>query len=410
MNILLVHQNFPGQFKHLARHLAADRSVRVAGVGRKSAPGLPGFDNLIRYELAREPGKQTHRYVRSAESAVLHGQAVARVMLDLQRKGWKPDVVCAHLGWGEAMFMKDIWPDTRLIGLCEFYHHGSGVDLGFDPEFPASMDDRLRVRARNGHALVSLDAADVGVSATPWQRSLFPAAYRPKILVNHDGVDAQGVQPDPAAILELPGGTVLRAGDKVVTYVARNLEPYRGFHVFVRAAKKILERVPDCHIVLVGGDRVSYGRPPKDAAHWRAKMLREVPLDLSRVHFLGWVSYHTYLKVLQVSAAHVYLTYPFVLSWSLLECMAAQCLVIASSTPPVREVVRDGENGLLVDFFDVDALVAKVEHALAEPRRFEAIRAQARQTVLRGYRVEDSLRRFREIIAGRVPAECVPGL
>jgi glycosyltransferase involved in cell wall biosynthesis len=407
MDILLIHQNFPGQFKHLARHLGADRSNRVLGIGRKTAPGLQGFDNLIRYELAREAGKETHKYVRPAESAVLHGQAVVRVLLELKRKGWKPDAVCAHLGWGEALFIKDIWPDTRLIGLCEFYHHGEGVDLGFDPEFPATIDDRLRVRAGNGHALVSLEATDVGISATPWQRSLFPAPFRPKILVNHEGVDLQGVQPDPAAVLTLPDGTVLKAGDKVVTYVARNLEPYRGFHIFVRAAKKILERIPGCHIVLVGGDRVSYGRRPKDAAHWREKMLKEVPLDPARAHFLGWVQYDTYLKVLQVSAAHVYLTYPFVLSWSLLECMAAQCLVIASGTPPVREVVRDGENGLLVDFFDVDGIVAKVEQALAEPRRFDGIRAVARETVLRDYRVEDSLRRYGEIIAGRIPEECV---
>lgn len=406
MNILLVHQNFPGQFKHLAPHLAADPNVRVLGVGRESAPGLTGFDSLIRYKLSRGPGKQTHRYVRSAESAVLHGQAVARVMLDLERKGWKADVVCAHLGWGEAMFVKDIWPNTRLIGLCEFYHHGSGVDLGFDPEFPASMDDRLRVRARNGHALVSLDATDVGISATPWQRSLFPSAYRSKILVNHEGVDLRGVKPDPAACLELPDGTVLRAGDKVITYVARNLEPYRGFHVFMRAAKKMLDRIPGCRIVLVGGDRVSYGRSPKDATHWREKMLREVQLDLSRVHFLGWVPYDSYLKVLQVSAVHVYLTYPFVLSWSLLECMAARCLVIASGAPSVREVVRDGHNGMLVDFFDVDAIVDKVEQALTEPRRFETMRAMARETVVRNFRVEDSLLRYREIIAGRVPAEC----
>jgi len=398
MNLLLVHQNFPGQFKHLAAHLGADPSLKVVGIGRAKAPGMAGFGDLVRYELAREPGTATHRHVRPMESAVLYGQAVSRVMLALRERGWRPDAVLAHAGWGEALFVKDVWPETRLVLLSEFYHHGSGADLGFDPEFEVSLDDRMRRRTANAHLLLALESADVGVAATAWQRSLFPAAYQPRIVVNHEGVDVDTLGPDPQARLELPGGLVLRPGDKVVTYVARNLEPARGFHIFMRAAQRILERVPDCRIVVVGGDEVSYSPRPKDAANWREKMLREVSLDASRIHFLGMVPYATYRRVLQVSAAHVYLTTPFVLSWSLLECMAHACLVIASGTPPVREVIEDGHNGLLVDFFGIDEIAARVEEVLAQPARHAALRAAARETVRRDYAVGDSLRRYREII------------
>ncbi|HSW11546.1 MAG TPA: glycosyltransferase family 4 protein [Solimonas sp.] len=398
MNILLIHQNFPGQFRYLAPHLAADPKVRLINIGHARAPGLAGAADLLRYELARKPAEAIHRHARPMESAVLYGQAVARVMLALREKGWNPDVVLAHAGWGEALFVKDIWPQTRLVLLTEFFHHGRGVDLGFDPEFPVDLDEEMRRRSANAHLLVALDAADAGVAAMPWQRSLFPAAYQPRIVVNHEGFDVEKLRPDPQARLELPGGVVLKHGDKVVTYVARNLEPARGFHIFMRAAQRILERVPDCHIVVAGGDEVSYGARPKGAAHWREKMLRELSPDLSRLHFLGKLPYETYCRLLQVSAAHVYLTIPFVLSWSLLECMAHGCLVVASGTPPVREVIEDGHNGLLVDFFDVEQIASRVEEVLAQPARYAGLRVAARETVVRDFAVADSLRRYREII------------
>src|SRR5262245_17223464 len=191
--------------------------MRVIGIGRTGAPGLAGFSNLVTYDLAREPGQHTHRYVRPTESAVLYGQAVARALLALQQKGWSPDAILAHIGWGEALYVKDVYPEAKLILLCEFYHHGSGVDMGFDPEFEVTLDDRMQARTGNAHLLTALDAADVGVSAMPWQRALFPAAYRPKIVVNHEGIDIDALRADSAATLELGDGTVLRAGQKVVT-------------------------------------------------------------------------------------------------------------------------------------------------------------------------------------------------
>ena len=239
--------------------------------------------------------------------------------------------------------------------------------MGFDPEFPAALDDRLRVSTWRAHHLLALEQCDVAIAPTQWQKSQFPATYQPKIQVLHEGIATDVLGPDPQAQLTLPNGQVLKAGDPVVTYVARNLEPYRGFHVFMRSLPALLAAHPTCQVLIVGGDEVSYGRAPKNAKSWREALLREVNIDTSsetgRVHFLGKLPYAQYRRVLQVSAVHVYLTYPFVLSWSLLEALASGCAVVASDTAPVREVIRHGENGLLVDFFDGAQLVDAIASA-----------------------------------------------
>lgn len=219
------------------------------------------------------------------------------------------------------------------------------------------MHNTAAIQSRNALHLLNLEQCDLAISPTHWQHSQHPPAYRDRIRVIHEGIDTDSLGPDPKAVLSLPNGRQLKAGDPVVTYVARNLEPYRGFHRLMRALPALRKAHPACDVVIIGGDDVSYGSRPNDAPNWRSKLLRENPVDLDRVHFLGKVSYATYRTALQISAAHIYLTYPFVLSWSLLEAMACSCLVIASDTAPVREVIRDGDNGLLVDFFDGDALV-----------------------------------------------------
>lgn len=363
MKVLFIHQNFPGQFRHIAAHLAKQPDYQVLAIGRDMAPGLPGV-KLLRYKPHRTASPQTHPYVRSFEDAVLHGQQVLRLLLDLKAKGYRPDVIVAHPGWGETLYTKDAFPNARLIHFCEYYYHAQGADLGFDPEFPPTVDDYARIRSRNALHLLNLENCDQGITPTRWQHSLHPAAYRDKIQVIHEGIDTDVLGCDPNAILTLPNGRVLKAGEPIITYVARNLEPYRGFHTFMRALPQVLNEHPTCQVVIVGGDGVSYGSKPKDAPNWQIKMLRENPVDLERVHFLGKVPYDTYRKVLQVSAVHVYLTYPFVLSWSLLEAMASGCLIVGSDTAPVREVITHGENGLLIDFFNRQMLADRVLQVL----------------------------------------------
>ena len=396
MRVLFIHQNFPGQFRHLAAHLAKRDDVEVLAIGREQAPGLPGV-RLLRYKPHRKASAQTHPYVRTFEDGVLHGQQVLRLLLDLKGKGYRPDVVVAHPGWGESLYVKEAFPSARLIHFCEYYYQARGADAGFDPEFPLDTNGAASIRSRNALHLLNLENCDLAITPTQWQRSVHPAAYRDAMQVIHEGIDIAGLGPDPEASLELPDGQVLKAGQPILTYVARNLEPYRGFHSFMRALPRILEAHPTCQVLVVGGDEVSYGSRPKGAANWRSKLLAENPIDLQRVHFLGKVPYATYKRVLQVSAAHIYLTYPFVLSWSLLEAMASGCLIIGSDTAPVREVIEDGRNGLLVDFFDGERIAEKALQALAEPERFQVLRRQAVVTA-RGYSTDSGIARYLQVL------------
>lgn len=336
------------------------------------------------------------------ENAVLHGQAVARVLQRLKSRGFVPDVVLGHPGWGETLYVKEIFPNTRLVHFCEWYYCADGADLGFDPEYPCTLDDRLRAHTWNALHLLNLETCDAGVTPTRWQLAQHPNAYQHKIAVAHEGIDLDGLQPSPTATVvlkRLDGSVVeLKAGQPVVTYVARSLEPYRGFHTFLRALKRVQAQNSTCEAVIVGGDEVSYGRQPKLAKTWREQLQQEVRLDPARTHFVGRLPYSDYVKVLQISAAHVYLTYPFVLSWSLLEAMACGCLIVGSDTAPVREVVRDGLNGRLRDFFDPVAIAENVLEALERRAHMVPLREQARQDML-GYGVEKGLARYEQVLA-----------
>ena len=399
MRVLIIHQNFPGQFRHIAQHWSRTPGMDVLAIGRDTAPGLPGV-RCLRYRLHRPPRPEQHHYLRQMEQAVLHGQAVARLLLRLKAKGYRPDAILAHPGWGETLYVKDVFPDARLIHFCEWFYSSNDADWAFDPEFPASFDDKARVRTWNALHTLNLENCDAGITPTHWQHSRHPAAYRDKIAVIHEGIDTELLGPDSNAQLTLKSGLTLKAGDPVITYVARNLEPYRGFHSFIRALEIVQKKHKHCHAVLVGGDDVSYGKRPTDAPNWREKMLREVKLDPQRTHFLGKVPYDTYRKVLQVSAAHVYLTYPFVLSWSMLEAMASGCLVIGSRTPPVEEVIHDGRNGVLVNFFEPKGIAERVVEALQQPARFSTLRMAAAKHVRAHYARSAGLDAYQLLLPG----------
>ncbi len=396
MRILIIHQNFPGQFRHLAHAWLRKPGVQLMGMGRERAPGLPGFP-CIKYTPHRFRSKNQHHYLRKMEDAVLHGQATARRLLDLKKKDAAPDVILAHPGWGETLYVKDVFPDVRLIHLCEWYYHFATGDVGFDPEFSSSFDDAARIRTWNALHTLNLENCDQGVSPTIWQKQRHPAAYQERIAVVHEGIDSD-LSPDPEATFTTPSGVLLRVGDPVITYVARNLEPYRGFHSFMRTLEVIQRRHKRCHAVIVGGDEVSYGKPPVGAATWREKMLQEVTLDPARTHFTGRIPNDSYRRLLQVSAAHIYLTYPFVLSWSLLEAMASGCLVIGSRTPPVEEVIRAGENGLLVDMFNREEIANCTLDALESPERFARLRQRARVEAMERFSREKGVEGYGELV------------
>ncbi|WP_110947773.1 glycosyltransferase family 4 protein [Pseudomonas bohemica] len=376
MNVLFIHQNFPGQFRPLASRLAHEGKHNVLAICKDAAPGCEGV-RAIRYRIACAAPAEVHPYLRSYDSGIVYGQAVAKVLLKLKKNGYRPDVIIAHPGWGETLFVKDIFPNSKLVHFCEFYYHSIGADAGFDPEFPLSIDMAAGLRARNAMHLLNLENCDLGITPTRWQHSVHPKAYQYKISIVHEGIRLQEFEFQELPRLKLPNGMVLGRDDEVVTYVARGLEPYRGFHSFMRALPPLLQARKNCQVVIVGGEDVSYGRKPDKVRSWKELMLKEVVTDYSRVHFMGKISYADYKTVLAVSSCHVYLTYPFVLSWSLLEAMAAGCLIVGSNTPPVREVVQDGVNGILVDFFDTDEISRKIIKVLASSTEFDNLRARA---------------------------------
>jgi glycosyltransferase involved in cell wall biosynthesis len=345
---------------------------------------IPGVKKIV-YKPRRGVSAHTHHYLRDSEAAVLNAQEVARVAIDLREAGFYPDVILGHNGWGEIWYLKDIFPRATLIGYFEFFYRLHGADVGFDPSEPVTPDTAPRLRTKNLGNLLALDAADLGQTPTQWQKSVYPSRYHKILHVNHEGVDTQAVLPNPAARVKITqDGPEIAAGDEVVTYVARNLEPYRGFPTFMRSLPKILAARPNARVLVVGGDDVSYGARPKGPSTFRQEMLAELEgsIDLSRVHFLGKVSYDAFVRLLQVSRVHVYLTYPFVLSWSMLEAMSAGCLVVGSRTPPVEEVIQHGGNGLLVDFFSPDEVAGRVIEALEDRRAHDSIRQNARETII----------------------------
>jgi len=396
MNIIFIHQNFPGQFRHIAQALVMEGKHHVISLCSETAPGLPGVQSMV-YKTERKGTPGIHAYMAGPEAHVIRGQSAARALLALKQQGYKPDAIVAHMGWGEALFPKDIFPDVPLITFFEFFYQVNGADVGFDPEYPITLDDHLRVRVKNITNLVSLEAADIGISPTAWQRSLYPPEYQAKIRLIHEGINTDIAAPNSSAVVELASGLKLTRNDEVITYVARNLEPYRGFHIFMRAVEIILKRRPNCHILIVGGDDVSYGKKLADGETYRERMLKEVDLDTGRVHFVGKLPYQLYLNVLQISSAHVYLTYPFVLSWSMLEAMSAGCLVIGSATAPVQEVIQHGINGLLVDFFSPEQIASTIDTVLADKTQLQAIRDKARETVIERYNLQAGIDGYRKL-------------
>jgi len=391
MKILFIHQNFPAQFKFLAPALARQgHDVRALTMRKVDATNWRGV-RVVPYAAARNTSRQIHPWVSDFETKTIRGEACLRAARDLGSSGFTPDIVIAHPGWGESLFVKDVWPKARLGIYCEFYYLTQGGDLGFDPEFPiTSEDEYCRLRLKNINNLLHFEIADAGISPTKWQASTYPRAFQKKITVVHDGIDTEVVRPrhDASLMLKTSAGkeVALSRSDEVITFVNRNLEPHRGYHVFMRALPDLLRRRPSARVMIVGGDDVSYGARPIGGGSWKDIFIREarpsIPdSDWARVHFLGRIPYSYFLSLLQISTVHVYLTYPFVLSWSLLEAMSAGCAVVGSDTAPLHEVIQNGVNGRLVDFFDAAAIVNEICELSADESERQRLGANARMTV-----------------------------
>jgi len=400
---LFVHQNLPGQYLHIVRHLAANGQHDIVFLSEPNANRIPGVRTV---PYAKPPGAapEAHVAARELDAAVRRAEMVAHTAANLKRLGFEPDVVIGHHGWGELLNIGDVWPKAPLLGYLEFCYCTEGIDVGFDPEFPTPPGDFARIRAKNAVNLLALNLGAHGQTPTQWQLSTYPAWARPMITLLAEGVHLDVCKPDAHVRRRnlTIGKATIKPSEKLVTYVARDLEPYRGFHLMMRAVAHLLRARKDIRVVMVGGDGISYGVPPAEG-NWRQRMLAELgsAIDPARVVFPGRIDYPTYVAMLQRSDAHVYLTYPFVASWSMREALAAGCAVIGSDTQPVREFIAHEENGLLVSFFDPKGLADAVLRVIEDAALARQLRHHARQFAERNLAMADFIAAY-EALIGRI--------
>jgi len=392
MKILFLHRNFPAQFRYLATYLAQNGHEVVYLTNRKDLE-IQGIKK-ISYGLHREVKPETHHYLKFTEEAILHGQGALREALKLKAAGFRPDVIIGH-SWGPVSFTKDVFPEAKLIAYIEWFYNSHNSDIDFIKE--PDIDTMAKTRYKNSHILVDLYTSDKVITPTKWQLQQIPKEFHKKTAVIHEGIDTDFFKPDENAVFEFEGKKFTRQ-DEIITYATRGMEPYRGFPQFMEAASIIQKRRPNAHIFIAGEDRVCYGGKLPDGKTFKELMLEKFDYDMSRLHFPGSLPYSEYVKLLQVTSAQVYLTYPFVLSWSMLEAMSCGGLVLASNTPPVTEVIQDNSNGILFDFFKPDDIAHKVDFALNNKQEFDHIRINARQTIIENYNQADMLQKQLNLI------------
>jgi glycosyltransferase involved in cell wall biosynthesis len=388
MKILFIHQNFPGQYREIFQWLVAQGGHEIVFLTQRAdVPAVKGA-RIVVYKPNHKPAETAYAPTKYWEECAGNGLGAAFAAQTLAADGFRPDIILGHVGWGELTFFKQVWADVPIIGFFEYYFLAKGGSVGFDPEFPASEHAPFLMHARNAVNFANLQTVDLGLSPTIFQRDTYPANFHDKIYVCHDGIRTDKLLPNPKASVPLSrlGRSVSRQ-DEIFTYMARNMEPVRGFHKFMRALPRILAERPNARALIIGGNGVSYGKASDASGGYRAEMEREIGdrVDWDRVHFLGRVPYDAYQQIIQISRAHIYLTVPFVLSWSSMEAMSMGATIIASDTPPVREVMTHGKTALLVDFHDHEALARQVIEVLARPDDFAHIGRAARQHMIATY-------------------------
>lgn len=391
MNILFLHRDYPAQFKYLTLALANNPNYNLMFITQDQTLEINGVKKYVMKVPPRKPSK-CHKYLNFYDEILGYALGAAEAANKIKEEGIKPDVIIGFAFWGLNMFLKDIFPDVPIISYCEWFYNMEGADVGFDGK-TYSEDVWSEVRCKNSHLLVDMCASDVLLSPTRWQMQQFPKEFHHKFQVIHDGIDTNTCAPNPDAKFTIPDKNLeLGINDEIITYGTRGMEPYRGFPQFMEAAEKLLKKRPKAHIIIAGADKNYYG-PPLEKGTYKEYMLKKLNLDMSRIHFVGGLSFNDFVKMLQVSSVHVYSTFPYILSWSVLNAMATGCCVVASNTAPVREIIQDNYNGLLFDFYNVDQLVEKVEYALDNQDKMQMVRNNTRNFAVENYNVLNILNR-----------------
>lgn len=383
MQILFAHQNYPAQFGNFGTYLARNGwevAFITSAAGAKPPPGC----RMVKMTPHREPAKSVHRFAFNLEKAMINGQAFANAAMGARSEGLNPDVVVGHSGWGSGTFAKAVWPTSKFVAYVEWYYRYPPVDAVLPMRRQTEEDARAHALARNAPTLLDLAEADLVFCPSRFQAAQFPERLRRDMVVMHDGVDTDYHAPAaspalPKALADIP------ADAEIVSYATRGMEPHRGFAEFMRALAKLQARRPRLHAIIAGQDRVAYGAARADGRGWKQAMLDELDLDESRIHWTGLLPRKDYLAVLQATHAHVYLTVPFVLSWSMIEAMSVGCPLVASDTEPVREAVVHQDTALLVDHTDIEALAEAIAQLLDDRARATALGRAARTAAIRHY-------------------------
>ncbi|HVY15712.1 MAG TPA: glycosyltransferase [Rhodopila sp.] len=401
MRFLFVHQNFPGQFLHILRHLVRSGEHEILFICEPNQNFIPGV-RKIPYQRPTLDIPETHLSARELDNGMRRAEAVFKAAWGLRYLGFEPDIIIGHHGWGEMLNLRDVWPNAPMLGYFEFYYQHDRADVGFDPEFPCDPSDYGRVRAKNAINHLALNLGGVGQSPTNWQLSTYPDWARKRIRLLWEGVDLDVCRPDPAVRRKTlkVGGMAIRPSDKLVTYVSRDLEPYRGFHSMMRALPALMRARKDLKVIMIGGDGVSYGAAPPQGGTWREVMLKEVgaDIDLDRVVFPGRVAYDVYVSALRRSDAHVYLTYPFVASWSLREALAMGCPIIGGDTPTVNEFITPNETGVLTPFLQPKLLARDILNVVEDKKLSANLRTKARAYAEKHLAMKDYLASYTSLI------------
>ncbi len=400
MRVLFLHNNFPGQYRRIMSYLQDDPLIEdmVACTLETNEQKFP-LKKVV-YKPHREITKGIHPAAASFESSIINAQNVFQQLMGLKNRGWAPDLICGHSGWGPTLFLRDLWPDARMLTYFEWWYNSVGSDTEFLARQPSTPDERVRLRMKNATFLADLAIMDWGQCPTRFQHGQFPKLFRDSIEVLHDGVDVDYFAPDPAKEDSFTlGDRTFRRGDEIVTYTTRGMEPYRGFPQFMEALSILQKERPNVQTIIVGKDRAAYGAARKDGKTYKEHAFETLDLDESRIHFTGLVSLRDLRSIWRISSVHTYFTVPFVLSWSMIEAMSTGVLLLGSDTAPVREIITDGENGLLVDFWDTKAMATKMGEAIAKQQKFAGLRTKARQTVLERYSAKHLLPAHRQLMA-----------
>lgn len=391
MKYLFVHDACPGQFIHLFRYLHRQRGTEILAASRKGTTQKLPVQQVV-YEMPDNASKLGAR-----QSASALGLDLAQKLQPFVEKGYRPDFIISHSSSGAALYLRDLFPDARFTSFLEWYYQNpSAIDVKNEQAFHKVCAANA---ARNGIIAEEFGGADAAYAPTKFQRSQFPNRWQDGMHVAHEGVDTSVFAPDPTATFA-HGNHVFTSEDEVITYAARGMEHTRGFAAFMRAVAKVQKERANVHVLIAGADRKCYDPGGRGKAGLKSWAEKKVDYDPARTHFVGLVKEPEFIKMLQVSSLHAYLSIPFVLSWSCLNAMSVGIPVLASDNAPVQEVITDGQNGRLVDPKNIDSIVEHMVALLDDPAEATQMGRAGRETILADFELAACVDRQLKIIQG----------